>query len=348
MTKVRFAPIVPAEALIAPTKIMMNIAVLLLGGCAPDPDDSRPESPVVLESSGEQRRIAPIAWDTIFEIGGALEDTLLLNPRLLAGGEVRFYVYDYGDATLKAFALDGTLEWTFGGHGSGPGEFRNVFDVEEAEDGTVWALDGGNTRVTAIGPDGQLSANLPARGIMARDIIPLHDEILLTPMSPENVFAVALGEDGERLEEVTFPVPELEKASFQLRGTVGTRARKDGTWAATFPFGNMLLVNRGRDPYCAGRLIEGRPIPATLPESGSLPDIWAAGIFMADSSVFVLARGESDHDLRILDEYALSDCRYLRTVELPRRVVAATYAGGVFTLAYEDPAPGVIGLRPRD
>jgi|SRR5690554_2290986 hypothetical protein len=150
-------------------------------------------------------------------------------PRTLATRGGTLYVFDHGDARLKAFDRAGGLRWRFGRHGEGPGEFANPLDVE-------------------VGPEGRL------------------------------------------VEAEPFPVGD------------------------------------------------GRPIP-------QLP-IWAVGIAVGDSSVFVLARGRTADALRLLDEYDARDGRYRRTLLLPRKASALAYADGIFYIEHEDPAPQILALRP--
>ena len=95
---------------------------------------------------------------------------------------------------------------------------------------------------------------------------------------------------------------------------------------------------------CLGNLIEGTPVfPA---EYGPGTPVWALDISLSDTSVFVLARGQTPYERRLVDEYSLQDCRYLRTLLLPRLMQSMTYDGDVFYFYYEEPAPTILALRP--
>ncbi len=73
---------------------------------------------------------------------------------------------------------------------------------------------------------------------------------------------------------------------------------------------------------------------------------WVAAIAVGDSSVFMLANGRTGERLRLLDEYSLRDCTYRRSFRLPRKFVSMTHAEGTFYFTYEQPAPGLMALRP--
>ena len=62
------------------------------------------------------RQVQTAAWDTVFVIGGGVQDTLLLIPRLLAARGGQLYAFDYGDSRIGA---GGVREPA--GHGSGAG-----------------------------------------------------------------------------------------------------------------------------------------------------------------------------------------------------------------------------------
>lgn len=64
-------------------------------------------------------------------------------------------------------------------------------------------------------------------------------------------------------------------------------------------------------------------------------------------SLMALSRGETEGALRMLDEYSLVDCAYVRTVELPGKVVAAAAASGNYILAQENHVPQLLGIRRR-
>jgi hypothetical protein len=65
------------------------------------------------------------------------------------------YVADAGNGNhrIQHFSATGTFLGTWGGQGSGDGQFNNPFGVAVAPDGTVYVADGGNHRIQVFGTD---------------------------------------------------------------------------------------------------------------------------------------------------------------------------------------------------
>lgn len=289
------------------------------------------------------RRIFGTAWDTVAVFGGETDDTLLLIPRLLASRGARLVVYDYGDHRLKVFDR-GRLVWTFGGKGKGPGEFGNALDLEISRDGRIWLVDSGLGRLTAV-ESSDSSSVLPLRGIMARDVVPLPSEVLITSVSASPEFLVAFDSAGAVAGRQGFPSSAVAEAQPLVRQTNSALGDDGLSWATIFPFGNDLFVYRGREHRCSGKLVEGQPFP----KEGMGPGIpvWGVAVVVTDSTAAVLARGETEHALQVLDHYSLDDCRYVGSELLPRKVYSLAYGRGIYYVGYDDPVPTVAALRPR-
>lgn len=276
----------------------------------------------------------------MFRAGGALEDTTLLRPRLIAARSGWVYVYDYGDQQVKALDERGRLRWRFGRGGQGPGEFANPFDLEVGRDGRVWVLDAGTARITVLTPGGSFAHEFRLDRVI-RSLVPrTQDAVVLT--SSLDPFWFLIDFESKILATGQPPVAVLEQAPPFARQALTARASRGGTWAVAFPYGDLLLVYDDLELRCWGWLVEGRGFPAA--PGPNLP-IWTAGVAASDTSVFVLARGETPDQLRLVDVYSASDCRYQTTLKLPSRMSAIAHADGVLYFEYEDPAPSVVGLR---
>ena len=204
-----------------------------------------------------------MAWDTVFDIGGGVEDTLLLRPRLLAARGGKLAAYDYYDARVKAFdAAGGDLRWTFGRQGKGPGEFGNATDIQIGPGGDVWILDSVTARITRIAPEGELGELIPMGGRPFIRAVPLTDATLLIPIDTTS-FWVAVDDDGQIVDRGPLPLPELEDAHFAVRTPFVAVSPSAETWAAVFAWGSPLLVYQGKALRCTGELVEGGPFPAT-------------------------------------------------------------------------------------
>lgn len=101
----------------ADVPVRLRIRLLLVGvfaavgataachGSPPDTAEIEPE---------RERSVEPVRWDTVFTIGGEVEDTLLSRPRLIAAGGGMLYAYDLYDGRLLAFDAAGDLRWSYG------------------------------------------------------------------------------------------------------------------------------------------------------------------------------------------------------------------------------------------
>jgi hypothetical protein len=314
--------------------VAVAAALLLTSGCAGEPEPSDPLTRV------GTRSYQSVTWDTVFLVGGTVDDSLLFMPRLLAGRGDLLYAFDYGDQQLKAFGSDGELRWRHGGAGSGPGEFRNPLDLEVDPNGDVWVFDGGTGRLTAFSADGEMLRTV-SPGLAIRDVVKVRDRLFVLPVMEGDEYWVQLAMDGSRVGSGGFPTTELADAAPMVRQTLAVSGTGE-LWASVFPFGNTFLVYDGDELRCVGQLIEGEPFPeAPSPDMS----VWAVDAALDDESLFVLPRGNTDDALAIVDEYSIEDCSYTRTLPLPRRVRALTGGGETFFLAFEDPAPAILALR---
>lgn len=288
------------------------------------------------------RTYVAVGRDTIYVVGDQPDDPLLQNPLLLTTHERTLYVYDYYDHRVKAFGSDGQLEWSFGGDGRGPGEFINLGGLKADISGLVWALDTGSGRITSLTPDGKVDAAINLSSLAVQSIIPLRDRLILLIHSPDDFWHV-LDRKGNALDTTAnFPVQEFEQTHPYIRQTSSALAPDGETWTAIFPFGDQFLVFSGTELRCEGRFIEGEPFPELMSD----PPIWAAAVAMSDSSVFVLARNDTQDDLKMVDVYSAHDCSYRHTLRLPQEVRAMAYGDGIFFFEHEDPVPTLIALEP--
>ena len=105
---------------------------------------------------GTQWRVNP---EPVFRLGGAEAESSssffrILDVALLAGGE--FIVVDGGTAEVRRYDAGGGHLWSTGGRGEGPGEFRRPGYLGRREDGAFLIWDRALSRMSAIGPSGEL------------------------------------------------------------------------------------------------------------------------------------------------------------------------------------------------
>lgn len=322
------------------------IAVLASVACDRPRASSADDLPIVPRAPG--RVLVDARWDTVFETRGGTGGASLGRPRLIEtrGGEL--YAYDYANGSIKAYGPDGALRWQVGGPGQGPAGLRNVVDLESVSNDALWAIDYGPTgkggRIVVISGEGAYRRSHPLSEQLLR-LVPTSEAIFGIVVA-EDTFLVVLDSLGRVVDEDEPPLDELRTASPNMRQPVTTGNRTSRVWAAAFPFGDVLLVYRGRTLSCAGRLVEGQPFPSEKLR-GLRRDAWAVSIALQDSSVFVLPKGRTEHAQRVLDEYSLRDCRYRRTLRLPKKVSTVEADAELVYLEYQEPAPGLLALRLR-
>jgi hypothetical protein len=310
--------------------------------------ESKPQQPISLTgqlvkaSNPRARLITPVRWDTVLYVGGGQPDTILFFPRLLAAGADMVYAFDYVDGAVKAFDSAGRLRWRSGKRGVGPGEFANPFRVDVGPDSIIWILDAGAHRLTTISNDGTLGHSFSlGKSKLPVTLVPrYHDALVVTASLDPFWFAVDLR--GSITASGDVPIPDLADVYPPGRASMAAGAPNGAKWALVFLYGGLLIVYDGIEPRCQGTLVERGPFP----RSRGASTIWAAGIAVTDTNVFVLAQGLTNNRLRFIDVYATADCEYERTLTLPRRVSAMAYANGVFYFEYEDSLPTILGLRP--
>lgn len=310
---------------------------ILLGACKSTDADTRRVSRL-----GE-RLVHEIRWDTLYTIGGSATDSTLLLPRLITARAGTLYAYDYGARRLKAFDRDGRLRWAFGRKGSGPGEFANPTHVVATGD-AVWVTDAGAGRITVVTGDGELREHIGFDGRLFLRLLPRGEHRLVFPTSPDELWLL-LGRDGKVIEAGPLPTQPLRAANPAIRAPFVGISPGGRTWAMAFFAATPLLVYEDVRPRCSGNLIEGSPeFPAEY-RPGS--PVWALDLALSDTTALVLARGQTASERRLVDEYSLRDCRYLRRLLLPRIMQSMAYDGDVFYFYHEEPAPTILALRPR-
>lgn len=81
----------------------------------------------------------PLIVEEIFMVGAEQDLGIMIDASLGPDGSV--YVADMGTMEILAFSESGSLVWRSGGPGDGPGEFRTLYRIAAASDGTIYAFD---------------------------------------------------------------------------------------------------------------------------------------------------------------------------------------------------------------
>jgi hypothetical protein len=304
-----------------------------------------------------ERRVATARWDTLWSVGGSLQDSILLQPSRLAASGDRVYVFDGAAARLLAFsASEGSLAWMAGRKGSGPGEFKMVRDLEIGSGGRPMLLDVGNGRITTVERSGAVHHQTRLVNVGYVDqFAPLSDgrAVLLTE-DPDSALAIA-DTSGGIVRRLGLPWKEFADLHPLVRqGNLASGA--NGRWAFGFGLGDGWFGFSGTQPEGGRRpYIERTEFPQMVQkrEGGSLTTQLASytpcsacGMTIDGTDFYVLFGGRTDNRHAVLDRYDLRTGRYRESLVLPAKATEAAVADGTYFLLVEEPAPMLLALRP--
>lgn len=133
---------------------------------------------------GENASSGQNGW-TVNEGALALERDLLVSDTesfyfgavvdVAPAADGRIVVADAGANHMKVLGPDGALQDSIGRKGQGPGEFERLRDVAVARGDSIYALDGGQRRISVFDPAGELAYTVSAslgQGFPRRLMIP--------------------------------------------------------------------------------------------------------------------------------------------------------------------------------
>jgi hypothetical protein len=316
------------------------------------------EGPPRPESDAGERRVTVSAWDTLWSAGGGSQDSLLLQPFLIAAGDSAVYVFDGGASRLLAFGADqGGLRWTAGRSGGGPLEFRRVRDLKLGADGSPVLLDIGNRRLTRVSATGALAGetSIPAIGYADQMALLADGRTVLLTDHPDSAFAVVDGR-GRLTERFTHPWSGFA-ALHPLVRQGSLASSPDGTWAFGFSLGSGWLAFRG--PRSIGELnpyVERAEFPevvekaegnAVTTQLASYTPCSACSVAMDGKDFLVHFGGLTDERRRLLDRYDRETGEYRESYLLPIEATAVSVSRGTVYALIDEPYPTLFALRPR-
>ena len=312
-------------------RIVLLLLTILGGACS---DDNVVESSSLWSERDvvSERTFLPAAFDTLWQIGGA-GDTTLLHPTLLSAGREGVTVWDYGRKTIVRITRDGNVAWSFAREGAGPGEFRSVRDVAHLPDGGAATVDNVNRRLTVIGSNGKMSAEVSLGNALPYSVASLPEggfAVLTNAADPFLLFDKAADVVGS----LGFPwesyrnMPEIAREG-KLQAT------KEG-WIFGFVSGNGWWRFGKGDAAEAFPYAEHSGFPAirtsisTFVEDGVVVTRTATTRVMPDANdqtamsfgvrgdtLFVHFGGRTSLRWRLLDLFSLIDGNYLGSIQLP-------------------------------
>lgn len=305
------------------------------------------------------RHFAVERWDTLWTVGSSAPgDTTLLLPYPIQATPEAVYVFDAGGQRLLAFGPDGSLKWSLGRKGGGPSEFRNVRDLKLTRGGTLLLLDPENNRITEVDTVGRVRAEIPLGMVgHAEQMVPLADDRILLVSSRRDVALLAIDRTGHVLDTLGFAWRDFTALPTLARQGLTAVAADGRSWVYGFMLGDGWFPFRGTQPErYIGRYVDHRAFPevqetrvkgGTVRRLAGYAPCTGCDVFLADSSVYVLAGGSNATRRAVIDRFRWSDGGYSESLRIPAAARKMAVVGDVFYLVVNEPYPALLALRPR-
>ena len=313
-------------------------------------------TPLFGPSTDSERVFSEVAYDTLWAIGGP-GDTLLAMPAFpRAYGAHGLVFFDIQSKSVHRVGDDGTVHWSYGKVGEGPGEILNVRAIDVRErDGAVILVDSGNQRMLTLNMHGELvdEVPMPVGGVAHSASVLSHDDIALFS-SRDPHWQVWSGDEMRRDGGVP---DEIQDMSFlQLQGR--TTHWENDKWVFGLGHGNGWFVFQDTAVVGVYPFVEHTDFPEVRYVREGLsrtsymvnrPPSSARSLSVRGDTLHVLFGGQSSSSGRLLDKHDLNTGQYLETTLLPhyanRAIVGAN--GTVFTITSADLYPSVVALTSR-
>lgn len=304
-----------------------------------------------------ERQFHAERWDTLWAVGGSVQDTTLLNPYRIQAGPTGIYVFDIAPQRILALDAEGKRRWSFGRKGAGPDEFRNVRDMKLTGTGELFILDPQNNRIAVLDPAGRVSRRIPlTKAGHAEQMAPLGGErVALVTMQQDRPLKV-IDHAGAVVEEPSFAWPGFTSLHPIARQGLMAVDADGARWVFGFMLGDGWFPFRGTRPAgYVGRYVDHRPFPPIEEENGKssrsvglaqYTPCTGCDVQIADSSVYFLSGGSDRTERAVVDRFSWSDGRYLSSYRLPGRSEKVAIHDGTFYVVVSEPYPAVLALRP--
>lgn len=317
-------------------------------------EEIRPDPP--------DRVFREVTWDTVFRLGGTLQDTLLQGPSRIVAYAGGAYVADHFAGRLLRVDREGRILWTWGNRGGGPDELQHPRHLLVDDEHRVWILDIENARVVVVGSDGTRQRILPLDGLEAHPeaVVPRQDEGIVVVTADRERPLALIDEEGRVVDRQPFPwtgFRDLPSLASQAR--VAYHAGTEG-WVLAFTMADGFFPFEGLtwsgvrgwyvEPVSTSRVVVERRRSGEREQTISRveePYFAAADVALTGDRLLILFQGSTRMANRVVDIYAFRTGEYLESVLLPARVSALAYADSVFYGIVEDPYPSVVAWRAR-
>ena len=339
-------------------KRLAGTALVLTCGALPgcggsDQPSERPFEP-------RERIIREVEWSEEFAIKGSLQDTLLLGPGRLAADARGVSVLDHLRQQVIRFRPDGTRAWTFGGRGQGPDEFLRALHIQMDGRGRTWVLDIGNGRITVLDSGGRAAMRIPLGEVGAglAGVVSIDSGRAIVGIVGLGHPFLLIDESGDVVERFRLPGREfrdLQSIADQFEMAADPTSRR---WVAAFSLRDRFVAFDGTTPMAyRGWFVEEIAPPELVIEASptggrsvTLGRHTTAVVAhtLSPQRLYVLFGGHGRDRGRLVDTYDLDTGEYIESLRVPGGAYQISYGGGMLYLAYADPYPSLIGLRPTE
>ena len=309
----------------------------------------------VMPTSLQIRNFVDAGLDTTFSAGSS-NSTILLNPIRIAATPSVVFVFDAGDQALKGFGTNGTLLWSTGRQGGGPGEFRKVRALAVGVDGNAVLVDQGNARLSRIGRTGAIEQEISLRSLdgspeQVMEVAP--DTFVIWTLTQEQPL-VLLDANGAILQRADVPFRIASQVPYLgAQAKLVNDYRTPRRWVYGFVFVDNWRVLTDFSPTSREyRYIEELPVPVVEVETGrgrvsarmrsAVQGALAAS--MTGNRLFVLFGGRTQERGQVVDIYDVSEGVYLYSIRLANRASQIAVTESNLIVLAREPYPTVTSL----
>ena len=336
--------------------------VLALGGCEVQ---QSPQSATLFDTDADERAFTVVTYDTAWVYGGPGDTILSLPAMPLAVPDGGLYVFDLQDQRLLRLTATGSLGWSWGKRGQGPGEVLNVRAMALGPGGSVVLADSGNRRLLTVASDGRTLREVPLpAGIVHVEAIDVLSsgayvlKVYVMPTEDRSGPWVIVSQDGHLLGSPSVPWEGFrQRAPIELSGHLVATSHDD-RWIFGFGTGNGWfvfdsLLSAGTHPY-----VEHTDFPVSVSQSDgnavrtsftTRPVVSANSLVVRQDTLIVLFGGLTSDQHRVLDKYDIESGSYLSSLRLPHS--ARRFAVGpddtVFTIDVSGVFPTIVALQVK-
>ena len=325
------------------------MALAVVAGCGEEGDPAAPP-----------RVWAALPVDTLWVRGG-LNDPLLELPLALAADSEHVYFSDLASRRIVALSTaDGSTVWVAGGRGGGPEEFARPAALALLPGSKLAVSDTRNSRITLMSRDGRIDSTFRVEDPEINGLCGFADGTVVTVASSDGPGIARWRTDGQELQRVDLPWPELRGATMLERQAVATSLADGRGCVVALGLGGgfALFTDRGFEsvrPY-----IEQVPAPVVevrVRESGRTTTehtsaagatIASRGVAAGPDALYFMFDGRTEDRGRILDVYA-PDGTYRHSHRLDRPASLLAFSAGVlYVLSHVDAVPTLTAMRLRE